>query len=157
MMPRTRKSANRPANAQSTLSFNNRVTKSSTPAQRAEQAASSKKLEQIENSVLSEPQITTLVSEADVEVEDEEAEGDESTIIEQSPLPPRASRKRKPKTATSDKDERELAAEKITDAQVKKYWQKEEDSRLAPRGTSTTSPFPIPYLSSPYTVSRFLC
>jgi DNA polymerase delta subunit 4 len=133
-MPRPRKSASRPANAQSTLSFNNRVTKSSTPAQRAEAAASSKKLEQLEDTVLSEPEVATVQPAAEVEVDGDEAEGDESTIVEEQSQPTRASRKRKVKDDA--KDEREVLAEKITDAQVKKYWQREEDSRLAPRGTS---------------------
>jgi DNA polymerase delta subunit 4 len=137
-MPRTRKSAHRPANAQSTLSFNNRVTKSSASAQRAEAAASSKKLEQIEDTVLSEPEVATVQAEAEVEVDDDEAEGDESTIVEEQSQPTRASGKRKVKHDA--KDEREVLAEKITDAQVKKYWQREEDDRLAPRGTSHFSP-----------------
>ena len=42
------------------------------------------------------------------------------------------------------KDEREGAAEKVTDAQIKKYWKAEEDSRLAPRGN-------YPYPLKPFT------
>ncbi len=36
--------------------------------------------------------------------------------------------------AAKQKDEATLQAEKITDAQIKRYWKKEEDVRKAPRG-----------------------
>ena len=42
----------------------------------------------------------------------------------------------KSKPKPKPKDEATIQAERITDAQVRKYWQKEEDSRKAPRGTS---------------------
>ncbi|KAJ9604374.1 hypothetical protein H2200_011208 [Cladophialophora chaetospira] len=138
-MPRGRKStaARSAAGAQSRLSFNNRVTKTSAQAQRDEQAASAKKLSQIEDTL---SQDDTEVAEVEVKDElattqpktEEDDEEETSQTVEEEPEPSRAGARRKVKTVKG-KDERELAAEKITDAQLKKYWQKEEDSRLAPR------------------------
>ena len=149
-MPKGRKSAGTrsAAGGQATLSFNNRVTKSSAQAQRQEQAANAMKLSQLEGTIQeTEPAV------AEVEVKDEAAtaqqpkgEDDEESeteqIVEEEPEPSRAGAKRKVK-AVKGKDEREVAAEKITDAQLRKYWQAEEDSRLAPRGTFKSLLLPL--------------
>jgi DNA polymerase delta subunit 4 len=141
-MPRGRKSAGArsASGGQSTLSFNNRVTKPSTSAQRQEQAASAKKLSHLEDTLSqqSEPETTEVqVKDEPESTQHEGPEDDEHSeteqIVEEEPEPSRAGARRKVK-AVKGKDERELAAEKISDAQLKKYWQAEEDSRLAPRG-----------------------
>ena len=53
--------------------------------------------------------------------------------IRESPLKPKSTNPKTKKKAVPAKDERELAAEKVTDAQLRKYWRAEEDGRLAPR------------------------
>ncbi|OCT45239.1 DNA polymerase delta subunit 4 [Cladophialophora carrionii] len=149
-MPRGRKSATARASSggQSRLSFNNRVTKTSAQAQRDEEVASAKKISQIEDSLQQEQPEPEVV---DVAVKDEPELGptqqkienneqqETEQIVEEEPEPSKASARRRVK-AVKGKDEREIAAEKITDAQLRKYWQKEEDSRLAPRVHQETLP-----------------
>jgi hypothetical protein len=53
--------------------------------------------------------------------------------IRESPLNPKTTNPKTKKKTVPSKDERELAAEKVTDAQLRKYWRAEEDGRLAPR------------------------
>src|ERR1700761_633695 len=145
-MPRGRKPTARAASGgQSRLSFNNRVTKTSAQTQRDEQTASAKKLSQIEETLPQEQpepepaevKITTEREPTQPKTEDDEEETEQ--IIQEEPEPSKSGTRRKVK-AVKGKDERELAAEKVTDAQLKKYWQKEEDARLAPRGTDRASP-----------------
>ncbi|KIW33325.1 uncharacterized protein PV07_00182 [Cladophialophora immunda] len=150
-MPRTRKSATRPSHSlQSTLSFNNksaRVTKPGANAQRDEHSASAKKLAEVaDDGLRTEPEVAEVKNEsAPEEIEEEEDARDLKTEADQdiepdakeeeeeeASLKARSRRKHKAKVAAG-KDDRELAAEKVTDAQLKKYWQAEEDSRLAPR------------------------
>ncbi|KIW64616.1 hypothetical protein PV04_09539 [Phialophora macrospora] len=140
-MPRGRKSATTRASSggQSRLSFNNRVTKTSAQAQRDEEIASAKKISQIEDTLRHE-QPASEVTDVKIEPEPEptqqktenDAHSDSEQVVEEKVEPSKTSAKRRVK-AVKGKDERELAAEKITDAQLKKYWQKEEESRLAPR------------------------
>jgi len=135
-MPRGRKSAARTAPvAQSTLSFNNRVTKSGTQLQRDEQTASAKKLAHLEETINQEEteiaEVKPSPKSTQVKPETEDEEG-EDTIVEEEPEPSKAGARRKVRTVKG-KDDRELAAEKVTDPQLKKYWQKEENARLAPR------------------------
>ncbi|OAL37685.1 hypothetical protein AYO20_03192 [Fonsecaea nubica] len=162
-MPRTRKSANRPSQSlQSTLSFNNksaRVTKPSANAQRDEHSASAKKLVEVadRDRLKTEPEVAEVKNELTTEeteedfqdikaelavqsrdVESEEAEQEEveqeEEVEEEIEVEVKTRSRRKQKAqATGAKDQRELAAEKVTDSQLKKYWQAEEDSRLAPR------------------------
>jgi DNA polymerase delta subunit 4 len=130
-MPTTRrKAAATPSTRnQSTLSFNNktaRITKPSlqdTPATKKPQSKLSEPGQEVE---IETPEI------AEVEVEPEQ---DEETEIAFSVSPPK---KRKTAKATG-KSEREVAADKITDAQIKRYWKAEEDARLAPRGMLSRS------------------
>ena len=139
-MPRGRKStaARSAASAQSRLSFNNRVTKTSAQAQKDEHSASAKKLSQIEDTLSHDE---SEVAEVEVKDEpettlskvDEDEDEETSEIVEEEPEPSKAGARRKVKTVKG-KDGREVAAERVTDAQLKKYWQKEEESRLAPRG-----------------------
>ena len=143
-MPRGRKSAatmkNNPG-GQSILSFNNRVTKSGIQAQRQEQIASAKKLSDLEDTIHqheTEPEAVADVKVSDHSEEvtiDEDKDVEEGVqIVEEEPEVSKAGARRKKVKAVKGKDRRELAAEKITDAHLKKYWQAEEDSRLAPRG-----------------------
>ncbi len=145
-MPRGRKStaaARSAAGAQSRLSFNNRVTKTSTQAQTDEPTASAKKLSQIDDTLSQdESEVAEVgVKDGPETKSDEEEDEETSEILEEVPEPSRAGARRKAKTVKG-KDEREVAAEKITDAQLKKYWQKEEESRLAPRGEYDYDLFP---------------
>ena len=149
-MPRGRKAAaaRSASGGQSTLSFNNRVTKSSTQAQRQESIASAKKLSHLEDSLSQQSEPETAEVQLKDELEDTEqveAEVSEQSeaeqIVEELPQSSRSSVRRKPKTIKG-KDEREAAAEMITDAQLKKYWQAEEDSRLAPRGMDSLNSLP---------------
>ncbi|KAH0848680.1 putative DNA polymerase delta subunit 4 [Fonsecaea pedrosoi] len=157
-MPRTRKSATRPSQSlQSTLSFNNksaRVTKPSANAQRDEHSASAKKLVEVadRDRLQTEPEVVEVKNELTLEeteegsqdikaevavpsqsVEPEEAEQEEEVEEEIEVEVKTRSRRKQKAQAAGDKDQRELAAEKVTDSQLKKYWQAEEDSRLAPR------------------------
>ncbi|KIW86393.1 hypothetical protein Z517_01789 [Fonsecaea pedrosoi CBS 271.37] len=157
-MPRTRKSATRPSQSlQSTLSFNNksaRVTKPSANSQRDEHSASAKKLVEVADRDRSqtEPEVVEVKNELTSEqteegsqdtkaevavpsqiVEPEEAEQEEEVEEEIEVEVKTRSRRKQKVQAAGDKDQRELAAEKVTDSQLKKYWQAEEDSRLAPR------------------------
>ncbi|EXJ55985.1 hypothetical protein A1O7_08916 [Cladophialophora yegresii CBS 114405] len=149
-MPRGRKSATTRAasGGQSRLSFNNRVTKTSAQAQRDEEVASAQKLAQIEDTLQQgqpEPEVVDVKVKNEPElgptqrkVEDHE-QSETEHIVEEEPEPSKTSARRRVKSVKG-KDERELAAEKITDAQLKKYWQKEEASRLAPRVHQETLP-----------------
>ncbi|KAK5449764.1 hypothetical protein LTS15_008335 [Exophiala xenobiotica] len=143
-MPRGRKAkgATASSNAQSRLSFNNsaRVTKPGTRQDDAVKKAASK---------LSDPAQAQIEDEVKVTVTPEaEAEPEEATevqitpepeskkvdvAIRESPLKPKTTNPKTKKNTVPSKDERELAAEKVTDAQLRKYWRAEEDSRLAPR------------------------
>lgn len=144
-MPRGRKSAAAKAasGGQSTLSFNNksaRVTKSSAQAQRDEQAATAKKLSQIEDSFQHEERPETAEIKVKDEVQatqpklEEDDQQETAQIVEEEPEETKPATTRRKVKAVKGKDERELAAEKVTDAQLKKYWKQEEDARLAPRG-----------------------
>ncbi|OAG42932.1 hypothetical protein AYO21_02883 [Fonsecaea monophora] len=165
-MPRTRKSATRPSQSlQSTLSFNNksaRVTKPSANAQRDEHSASAKKLVEVadRDRLQTEPEVVEVKNELTLEeteegsqdikaevavpsqsVEPEEAEQEEEVEEEIEVEVKTRSRRKQKAQAAGDKDQRELAAEKVTDSQLKKYWQAEEDSRLAPRVPNPLSSF----------------
>jgi hypothetical protein len=153
-MPRGRKSATTRASSggQSRLSFNNRVTKTSAQAQKDEEIASSKKISQIEDNLRHEQpesEVVDVKNEPEVEPTQQKVGSDvqpeSEQIVEEEKEPSKASARRRVK-AVKGKDQRELAAEKITDAQLRKYWQKEEESRLAPRGMVTFSAL-LPILS----------
>lgn len=143
MPPRGRKAKSATAsasNAQSTLSFNNksaRVTKPNRQDDAALRKASSKLSAPVQ-SQLEEEAVSVVEEEPqaeahEVEVSPEpEAEGTDIAIRES----PRKKKIRKGANTSglTAKDQRELAAKEVTDAQIKKYWKAEEDGRLAPRG-----------------------
>jgi DNA polymerase delta subunit 4 len=138
MPPRNRKAKGAAtSHAQSTISFNSRVVKPSTRQDDASKKAASKLSEpaqvQVEEEIsqLESPQTET----ADVTVQDLDTVDHKQNDVGSSRGTPVKLHKSKsnPKN-TAEKDEREVEAEKVTDAQIKKYWTAEEDSRLAPRG-----------------------
>jgi DNA polymerase delta subunit 4 len=126
-MPTTRrKAAATPSTRnQSTLSFNNKSARITKPSQQdtpTTKKAQSKLSEPIQEIEIETPEPET----AEVEVE---AEQDGTGIaIPVSPV------KKRKISKVAGKSEREVSAEKVTDAQIKKYWKAEEDARLAPRG-----------------------
>ncbi len=124
--------------AQSTLSFNNKSARVTKPGKRQDVAAS--KLLELAQAQIEEEVTATGGEEQEGTIE----MADLSTVTSESELQSPAGKTKKPQ---NDKDERELAAERITDAQLKKYWQAEEASRLAPRGAYFffSSCFPISF------------
>jgi DNA polymerase delta subunit 4 len=141
MPPKTRRSRGGPA-AQTTLSFNNKVTKSHTanPIDKA-----SKPKSRLSDPVVKEA-LVEQVSQPDPEPttislnEPASTKGDtdkHSSDEQQTPSSPVLRKKKRVSggsVASQEAIARETAAEKITDAQIKKYWKAEEESRLAPRG-----------------------
>lgn len=127
-MPATRRSSgsNRSAAAsgkQSTLSFNQRVTKS-VPKSTAKDLQSSTPTKQ---SPLAK-HVATLVDDA-VEVPEpetvEEPKEEETSIVKED--------EEEVEAKVPEKSEAELKAEKITDRQVDQYWRKLESKRIAKR------------------------
>jgi DNA polymerase delta subunit 4 len=101
-----RKSALSSANAQHTLSFHSKPTKVTKPTTTV---PLSKKASNIESALL--------------DAVTEDAPTSEIVLRQQMKIQP-----------AKQKDPTDLRAEKITDAQIKKYWKKEEDIRQTPRG-----------------------
>lgn len=140
-MARGRKARGTPTSqAQSTLSFNNstRVTKPGTRHDTSKKTSrlSDQDQEQLEHEVkdIETPEIDekpATAVEVPVSAEQESQSTQVETVESESPTKPQPKNKKK----TAQKDERELAAEKVTDAQIKKYWKAEEATRLAPRST----------------------
>jgi DNA polymerase delta subunit 4 len=137
-MPATRRKAAAPTSAQSqssqsTLSFNNKPSRI-TKANAIDQAKQSK-------SKFSEPAEKAITSisipepEAAIEIEIESKSTD--VIIHPSPSKS-TTPKRKSKRKSDGLEDVRAKAAKISDAQIKKYWKAEEDSRLAPRGMHLT-------------------
>src|SRR5690348_12482488 len=137
-MPPSRRKSNNPATrssnpTQATLSFHNksaRVSKPSIADSTAAKKASSRLSEPAEIQIL---ESTSLPTKPQPEPTEEVATVDvpQPVASESEPKP-----KPKAKRAAAPRDEADVAAEKITDAQLRRYWQAEEDSRLAPRGNN---------------------
>jgi DNA polymerase delta subunit 4 len=106
MPPARRKSAQSSANAQPTLSFHSKPTKVTKPTNTVPLSKKSAKVE---------PALVDAITE--------DAPTSEIPLRQQIKIEPAKS-----------KDQVELRAEKITDAQIKKYWKKEEEVRKVPRG-----------------------
>jgi DNA polymerase delta subunit 4 len=128
-MPTTRrKAAATPSTRnQSTLSFNNKSARITKPSQQ-DTTTTTKKAQSKLSEPIQEVEIETPEPET-AEVDQQEQDGETEIAIPVSPV-----KKRKVVKGTA-KSEREISAEKVTDAQIKKYWKAEEDARLAPRGT----------------------
>ncbi|KLO91141.1 DNA polymerase delta subunit 4 [Fusarium fujikuroi] len=124
-MPTTRRSAastrsrGPPAKDQSTLSFSNKVTKPvPKSAKKSAISASISKLDPDQHATQREVEDIVVNNHESIEIDkDEEVEA--VTEIEVVPEPARS--------------ELELQAEKVTDAQIKKYWKSIEDQWTTPR------------------------
>ncbi|KIV87389.1 hypothetical protein PV11_02939 [Exophiala sideris] len=128
------------SSAQSTLTFNNstRVTKPGTRHDDSKKAPrlSDSAQSQLEDEVTGIETPEPVEEPATIEVPEPEPESESTPVEIAAPGTPAklaSSQKPKAKKKSAQKDDRELAAEKVTDAQIKKYWKAEEDSRLAPR------------------------
>lgn len=139
MPPKTRR-AQPAAGSQATLSFKNRVTKAG-----ASQSPADKKA-QAKAAVLNEPAQEFVAEEIarpstpEPPQEQEQTKEEESQInLQPSPSSVKSKRKtpRSSLVSLSDDDsyaEAHALAEKVSDAQIKKYWKAEEEKRIAPRG-----------------------
>ena len=148
--PTTRTTAN-----QSTLSFHNRsrVTKA-TATNDSDARKAQKKADAIELEDDVEPEVSEIVEEDEVNddldiqrTEEAVAKAEiQTTSVKTSPSVLKSTPKSKSKSSSKPANDAAAAtidvqASKITDAQLKKYWQAEEDVRLAPRGKSASSIF----------------
>lgn len=110
-MPQARRKSAQPRNAQPTLSFNSKPTKVTKPAiPDASIKKASKAEPALVKAIIEDASTSEAVLQQEVKVESIKA-----------------------------KDETTMKAERIPDAQIKKYWKKEEDVRKAPRGMMVTS------------------
>lgn len=119
-MPTTRRSTGGakartgPTKGQSTLSFHNKVTKNvQNDAKKAIVSPSAAKVE-----LPSKEEVTQEEVKEEVEPDTQEDVNEEEEIEE---------------LLVPEKSEAELRAEKITDAQIDKYWKSVEKQRIAPR------------------------
>lgn len=143
MPPKTRRAASGPTAAgQSTLSFKNRVSKPSDSVTALKNAKS--KLNEPAQEIITEEIVKQSTPEPEEQVTNSgksKAEQVESPVR----IVPSPARKRKVRRSINDDDEdisfeaAEKQAQKTSDAQVKKYWKAEEDSRIAPRGMPVVS------------------
>lgn len=144
MPPKTRRAGNGPTAAQSRLSFNNRITK---PADSLHTKSKLKLNEPAQETITTEiarqatpePELTQSRSNGKGAAATKQATVSDSPV-RIIPSPSRQKSRRRIRRSLNDDDEdvsfeaAEKQANKISDAQVKKYWKAEEDSRLAPRG-----------------------
>jgi hypothetical protein len=123
-MPTTRRKAGPPTSSsqQSTLSFNNKPTRV-TKSNAVDTSKKSKLSEPAEKQVVA---ISTPEPEQVVETEDLVIRASSKT----------STPKRKSKLKSDGFEDARKKAGEVSDAQIKKYWKAEEDSRLAPRSTS---------------------
>lgn len=148
MPPRGRKAKStvRGPSSQSTLSFNSKSARVTKPNSRQDDSVSKKLSDPVQAQIKGEvsalqqeePDVTevkaTPQEEDEEEVKEEPQKDDVQYAEEEVEAIVSKGRSKSRKKAASAKNERELAAESVTDAQLKKYWKAEEDSRLAPRG-----------------------
>jgi hypothetical protein len=142
MPPKTRRSRG-PA-AQATLSFNNKITKShiANPLEKTSKSNSKARLSDpvVKEALveeISEPDpIPALGSIGPLEATSTDDTAKQQAAEPSSPVLRKKKRVSSGSVASQSAIAREAAAEKITDAQIRKYWKNEEESRLAPRGKS---------------------
>lgn len=142
MPPKTRRAGHGPTAAQSRLSFNNRITKPSDTTL----AKSKLKLNEPAQETITTEIAKQSTPEPDSPESQLQSKGKGATTkpsdspVRIIPSPSRQKSKRRVRRSLNDDDEEvsfeaaEKQANKISDAQVRKYWKAEEDSRLAPRG-----------------------
>jgi hypothetical protein len=148
-MPTTRRKSAIPHSAfsQTALSFKNKPSRITKPS--IADATSSAKKSQSKLSEPAEAQVFELAQESTPEPQPER----ETTEIAIRESPRKSKTKTKLKRKVDEIDDARVAADKVTDDQLMKYWKAEEDARLAPRGMSSLLPplSPPPSLSSPIT------
>lgn len=139
MPPKTRRAQNGPTtSAQSKLSFKNRVTKPSDSVTSLKSAKA--KLNEPAESIITTEIAKQTTPEPEVSSKGKSQAAPAESPIRIIPSPSRAKSKRRARRSLNDDDDdlsyeaAEKEALKVSDAQIKKYWKKEEDSRLAPRG-----------------------
>lgn len=141
MPPKTRR-AHPAAGSQATLSFKNRITKAGTSQSPADKRAQAKaaQLNEPVKEVVTEEIARQSTPEPQQEQEQEQAQEEESQVnIQPSPSSVKSKRKTPRSSLVSLSDDESYAeaharAEKVSDAQIKKYWKAEEEKRIAPRG-----------------------
>ena len=74
-------------------------------------------------------------------------------ITDNSPISEVALKQQIKAEAAKPKDEAALQAQKVTDLQIKKYWEKEEDVRKAPRGLTVNAMLIGEYMLTAYNYS----
>jgi DNA polymerase delta subunit 4 len=115
-MPTTRRSTGRagPTKGQSTISFHHKVTKASAPQDAKKAVLSAPAVAKVEAPAEEKPVEEEIVANSESASEDEQ---EEAEVVE--PVP--------------EKSEAEVKAEKLSDAQINKYWKSVENERIAPR------------------------
>lgn len=142
-MPTTRRkqAATASSRNQSTLSFNSRSARVTKPSIHDTSSAAKKTQPKLSEPAQVDVEETTISTPEPETVSQQPQDEPEISVPIRSPLP--TPRKKKPtKSSSTSVSPREDAATKVSDAQLKKYWKAEEDSRLAPRGTLLPPPFP---------------
>jgi DNA polymerase delta subunit 4 len=115
-MPTTRRSTGPragPTKGQSTISFHHKVTKASTPQDAKKAVLSEPAVAKVEAPAEEKPKIEDVIAEPEPASEEEQDEPEVEAVPE--------------------KPEAEVKAEKVTDAQINKYWKAIENERTAPR------------------------
>ncbi|KAH8175563.1 DNA polymerase delta, subunit 4 domain-containing protein [Sarocladium implicatum] len=113
-MPTTRRSAGNargPTKGQSTISFHHKVTKATAPIDAKNAALNAPSVAKVQTPVKEEEPTKVEIEEPESEVEEE------PEIAEPEP----------------EKSESEVKAEKVSDAQIAKFWKSIEKERTAPR------------------------
>lgn len=134
MPPKTRRAQNGPISSQSTISFKNKISKSTKPTDLTPHKKSSK---QSLNEPAQQIAVEAIARASTPETEESKKAAEASPVrIHSSP----AKGKKKARRSLND-DEPDTSYEvvekqalKINDKQIEKYWAAEEAGRLAPRG-----------------------
>lgn len=120
------------AAAQSTLSFNSKAARVTKPSI----TNTSTKKEALK---IPEAALVEAIEDAEPENTNVELEPEETVQV------PLRQPQQPVKPAVSETDEVEEKAQKISDAQLKRYWKAEEDKRKAPRGMLKYLMSPVPH------------
>lgn len=158
MPPKTRRARDGPVPSQSTISFKHKISKSSAAQHTGKDAA---KKPSSSKSTLNPPAQEIIVEAIRCEqVPQVQKTEDVIKAAEESPVriiskssattPPQKGKRRARRRLNDDEpdttyEECEKRARGTSDSQIERYWQKEEDKRLAPRGKS---PHSLSFLSS---------
>ena len=139
MPPKTRRAGAGPTAAgQSTLSFKNRISKPTDSVTALKNVKS--KLSEPAQEIITEEIAKQSTPEPEEQVKPSSGKAKADQAESPVRIVPSPARKRKIRRSINDEEEditfevAEKQAQKISDAQVKRYWKAEEDSRIAPRG-----------------------